>query len=220
MFQDTAAQAVGLDLTTLVLAAGALGTAAFGIVDASKWLRIVGEAGFDAALGILGALTTPLQVAYGTQWEQLMRAQYRGDAGELKRLMRQGVRVGLTPANAPAVAANLGSLDGAALAEAVGVAMKNGTLSDAQRAAVGRYELAADARIDAALTVAQADYAGAVRIFASVVAIGIAVVVAWKMHQSKTVALLVGIAAVPLAPIAKDVAAGIQAASRALKQRA
>lgn len=219
MIQDSANQAAGLDLTTLILAAGALGTAAFGIVEASKWLRVVGEAGFGAGLRILGALSSTLHVAYGAEWESLLRGQYRGDIPDLKRLLRQGMRVGLTPENAQAVAANLGSLDGAALAAAVGVAQRNGTLTEAQRAIIGRYELAADARVDAALTVAQADYVGTVRILASVVAIGIALGVARSLGQPMTVALLVGITAVPLAPIAKDVAAGIQAATKALKAR-
>jgi hypothetical protein len=227
MVQDTLAAAAPVTdaatygITTFILAAGGLGTAAFGIVEASKWLRVVGEAGFGAALRIIGGLTGPLAVAYGAQWETLLRAQYRGDLGDLRRLMRQGVRVGLTPANAPAVAQDLGSLDGAALADAVSVAMRNATLTDAQRAVIGRYELAADARVDAALTVAQADYTGTVRILASVVAIAIALVVGWKLAPHRTtLALLLVIAAVPLAPIAKDVAAGIQAATRALKARA
>lgn len=214
------AEAAGIGITTFILAAGGLGTAAFGIVEASKWLGVVGEAGFGRGLRIVGSLTTPLAVAYGAEWEELLRAQYRGDADGLKRLMRQGVRVGLTPENAVAVARGMGSLDGDALAEAVGVAARNGTLSDAQRATIGRYELAADARIDAALTVAQARYAGTVRILASAVAIALALGVAARLAPDRmTVALLLGIAAVPLAPIAKDVATGIQAAARALKAR-
>lgn len=64
----------------LVLAAGALGTAAFGIVEGLKWIAFVGEAGFPSMLRLLGeALQRALRAAYGEQFERMLRAQYRGD---------------------------------------------------------------------------------------------------------------------------------------------
>src|SRR5581483_151159 len=212
------------DLASFILAAGALGTAAFGIVEASKYFAAIGEAGYDALTRVLGALADPLRVAYGPQSDVLLRAQYRGDQRELVRLLRQGVRVGLRGANAAAVAADLGSLEPGSLVQAIRVATGeddgsghdgSARLSDAQRSLIARYELAADARIDAALTLAQARYAGALRLLASAVAVALALVVASLVTERTSddyaLAVIVGLGAVPLAPIAKDVAAGIQA---------
>lgn len=209
-------------LPDLLLSTGALGTASFGIVEASKWLSLVGEAGFASAHARLGSLTATLSVAYGTDYETMLRSQYRGDQRELARTLRQGVRVGLTAANAAAVCSFLGSIDGARLSAAVARAQSGAELSVEERSLIGRYELAADARIDAALAVANADYAGTTRILASAVSLIIAVATQRALGDeavSLTTAILVGIAAVPLAPIAKDLASALQSATKALKAR-
>src|SRR5688572_12275796 len=83
---DVAADVAGLleHLTAAVLATGALGTAAFGIVEGLKWVRRLGEAGFPALERVLGApLLALLQAAYGTDVVRVLRAQYRGDQREL-----------------------------------------------------------------------------------------------------------------------------------------
>ncbi len=208
------------NLGTTVVAVGALGTAAFGIVEASKWIGFVGEAGLGSALRVLGRLTDALEVAYGPAYADVLRGQYRGDQRTLVRTLRQGVRVGLNARTAPDIAAFLGSIDGAALAAAVTTAERHGELTPAERGIIGRYELAADARIDAALAIAQSRYVGTVRVLSSLVAIGIALGVGYAMEIPAATAVLVGVAAVPLAPIAKDVASGIQAASKAMRGKA
>ncbi|MDA1080399.1 MAG: hypothetical protein O2973_01790 [Gemmatimonadetes bacterium] len=138
----------------------------------------------------------------------------------MARTLRQGARVGLNARNAADVAQFLGVVDGAALAAAVAAAERGDELTPAERGIIGRYELAVDARIDAALIMAQARYVGVVRMLSSLVAVAIALVVGRMMEDvSLTTAAIVGIAAVPLAPIAKDVASGIQAASKAMRGR-
>jgi hypothetical protein len=219
MLQDVAVPDIANNLGTAIVAAGALGTAAFGIVEGLKYLAVVGEAGFSSINSLLGGLTSALRVAYGANAEVVLRAQYRGDTRELKRLLRQGVRAGITPANAAALATSLGSIDPAALTAAVTNLASNRPISDGERATIGRYELAADARIDAALTAAQSAYAGTSRILAMVVALAIALGMATALNVSLLVGAMVGLAAVPLAPIAKDVASGINAAATALKGR-
>jgi hypothetical protein len=210
-------------LGTAVVAAGALGTAAFGVVEGLKAFAPVGEAGFGAALNILGGLVEPLAVAYGPTYKTILRAQYRGDQRELKRMLRQGVRVGLNRSNAAAVARHLASVDPEALTAAI-VAAETATVekqvTDTQRSVIGRYELAADARIDAALTDAQAVYGSTARWLAMGVALVIALAMSLALNVDLTIGLIVGIAAVPLAPIAKDLASGIQSAAKALKARA
>ncbi len=210
------------DLPTLALATSALGTAAFGIVEALKWTRTVGLAGFATAWSRLGALTQTLDTAYGPIAKETIGDRYRGDATELTRMLRQGVRVGLTTDNAEPVAKFLGTINGPALRVVLEKRDSGAPVSDAERAILARYELAADARIDAALTVAQVHYTGAARILAMFASLIMALVAFLAMDEPKphwSWALIIGVAAVPIAPIAKDVASGLSAAARALKAR-
>ncbi len=92
---------VAAELGSLTLAAGALGTAAFGIVDALKWLPRVDSAGFGALFaagdgsaarekGALNPLVPALTLAYGTAALDVLRAEFRAaDTGrELPRMLR------------------------------------------------------------------------------------------------------------------------------------
>jgi hypothetical protein len=208
------------DLPTVIAATGALGTSAFGIVQAAKIWSPVGEAGFDTMVGALGTLTSALDVAYGHEWQRYLRGAYRGDGSSLRTTLRQGVRVGLTADNAGTVCAFLGAIDATALRTAVAAAQQGHTLTADQSALIGRFELAADARIEAALALAGARYKGTLHVSASVVAIGLALAAAATIPEVSIVqALIVGIAAVPLAPISADIASGLSAATRALKRR-
>lgn len=217
---------MALQASEFVLAAGAVGTAAFGIVEGLKVFAVIGEAGFAELMRGLGGLRSALLMAYGDGAEGVLRGLYRGDADTLARVLRQGVRVGLTRGTAPAVAATLGGVDPAALAEAADVALSAPNPTAAQRTILGRYELAADARIDAALAAARARYVASARLWAMLAALLLAVAGKLVLPAGAdggtydwATTLIVGIAAVPLAPIAKDVASGIQAAVRALKAR-
>lgn len=235
------------DLTTLALATGALGTAAFGVVEGLKWTPWIGLAGFPTLWDRLGPLTQALTVAYGPAARDLIADRYRGDAGELARLLRQGVRVGLTPGNAVAISGFLGTLDGAALRavlekrDAANAAPPDPAtgqspapaVSTTERALLARYELAADARIEAAMIVAQVRYTAVARGAATVAAILMAFAATAALRASEPIpadgapdlrtgwqwALIIGICAVPVAPIAKDLASGLSAATRALKAR-
>ena len=210
-----------LTISDLVLATGALGTAAFGIVEASKWIPAVGEFGLRQGLKRLGPLMHTLRVAYGPDYLPLLRGQYRGDQKDLVRTLRQGMRVGLTRENAGEIAQYLGALDAERFVAAAVAAQSGNELTAEQRNLIGRYELAADARVDAAMAVAQANYGGMARSLASVVSLGIAIIAAQTLEPKPdfVTAVLIGVAAVPLAPIAKDLAAGLAAASKALRAR-
>jgi hypothetical protein len=215
------------NLGELVLAAGALGMAAFGIVEGLKRWRFLGEAGFPVIPRILGPILETLTAAYGSNVEAVLRAQYRGDQNDFARILRQGARIGLTPDNAARVAQDLPTIQ-AALLKQVAVAVDTGEdLPPTLRNVLGRYELAVDARIDAALTLAQAKYATAARLSASAIALTIALIVAYSlvmMNQASPEetfgpAVLVGLAAVPLAPIAKDVVSALKATADALRAK-
>lgn len=210
----------------VLAAAGALGTACFGIVEALKWTPI-GEAGFRQIAKYLGSdLSGALRNAYGEGYQQLLRAQYRQDSATqtlIAKTLRQGVRIGLTPANAGAIAGFLGSVDAQALKKAVAnVAQGAEEMSSDDRGVIGRFELAVDARIDSALSSAQDVYLGTVRCAASLLAIAIAEIAAWQFSGSTAYlgrGLVIGLIAVPIAPIANDVVAALQAATKALRGR-
>jgi len=223
----------GFTIDTLgkaVAAAGALGTACFGIVEALKWTPL-GTAGYGEIPKYLGTdLQEALRVAYGEDFQMLLRAQYRQDSQHqmtIAKSLRQGVRIGLKSINAEAIARFLGTVDPVALKAAVANVEAGVALSDANRGAIGRFELAADARIDSALSRAQDVYIGTVRCAASVLAIVLAEATAFLLGAGVTVeglqtwliGLLVGTVAVPLAPIANDVVSALQAATRALRGR-
>ena len=215
--------AVTITITTLssvIAAAGALGTASFGIVEGLKWTAL-GTAGFSSIGSYLGHdLMGCLRTAYGPDFERLLRAQYRQDSQSqsvLAKSLRQGVRIGLTSAQAENVARFLGTVSPAALKQAVEAVESARQLGDADRAIIGRFELAADARIASALSRAQDAYLGWVRGSASACAIGLGVFAALLVGSDVADGLLVGIVAVPLAPIANDVVAALQAATKAMR---
>jgi ethanolamine transporter EutH len=136
-------------------------------------------------------------------------------------VIRQGVRIGLTEQNASEVAGFLGMVDADRLKEAAQRAAQGGELSSDLRNTLGRFELAVDARIDAALTLAQARYVGATRGVASIVALLIALAVGLYLGADYIFrAVLVGVAAVPLAPVAKDLVTALQSATKAIRTKA
>jgi hypothetical protein len=207
------------NIGTIILATGALGTAAFGIIEALKWTRL-GEAGFGAILKLLGPIVETLKIAYGPDFRNLLRAQYRGEQRDLARVIRQGVRIGLTEENASQVARFLGMVDVEQLEHAARLIEAGEELPPALRNVLGRFELAVDGRIDAALTLAQNQYVGAVRGAASLVALIIALAVGFYLGGGYIFqALLVGVAAVPVAPVAKDLVTALQSASKAIRTK-
>ena len=130
------------------------------------------------------------------------------------------MRIGLTPGNAADIARFLGTVGPKELADAALAVTNSQALTDEQRAALGRFELAADARISSALSRAQDVYLGTVRCAASVLSIVLAEAAALMLGTNSgmwMVGLLVGIVAVPLAPIANDVVGALQAATKALR---
>ena len=213
---------------------GAIGTASFGIVEGLKW-TVIGTFGYPKIREILGKdCMAALVVAYGKQYDDLLQAQYRQDEKEqryLSRTLRQGIRAGLTPDNAEAIALSLGVVDPKALRLAVEYVKDSTTsidtasaLPDDHRSILGRFELALDMRIDAALVLAEDKYIGAIRCTAALVSIIMALIACWilnvtGLHISYGLAFLIGVVAVPIAPISNDLVGALQAANKALQAK-
>jgi hypothetical protein len=109
-------------------------------------------------------------------------------------------------------------VDAAKLKEAARAVEAGQELPIELRNVLGRFELAVDARIDAALTLALDRYVRAVKWAASLVALIIALSVGIYLNRIFE-GLIVGLAAVPLAPIAKDLVSALKAASDAIRAR-
>jgi hypothetical protein len=248
-----AAAKLAENLGTTALAVGALGTAAYGIVDGLKFCSWIDLAGFERLFSgggkaggrmwpikhraTLDPLLPALKVAYGSDVMDLLKSQYRGGRakGDLPRTLRQGVRIGFSMMESEKIvsaAVGLGlTKDIATLAAdtikrgleqppALGEEPKpEATVTAEQRSALARLETAIDARIDADLAMADVEYVTQAKIWAMIVSIGIALWVGWLLNQSWAASLVVGITAVPLAPVAKDLATALQSAAKALGAR-
>jgi len=216
-------------LGTIILAAGGLGVAAYGVVDGAKCIPSIGLIGYRHVRNQLSPLLGAIRRAYGSDADRLLEAQYRGGRGqgELPRSLRQGYRIGL-PALEDSEIRRVADAVGVTQSEAIlGAAAKlrtGETLEPAEREALSRFEVAVDARIEAALALAESDYVTGTKLLAGFLAIVIAVIVGWLiqdeiLHNWFIKSVLVGLVAVPIAPVAKDLSTAVSEAARALRGR-
>lgn len=95
-------------------------------------------------------------------------------------------------------------------------------MTDEQRSAMARLETMIDARIDAALALADTQYVSQTKLLATFVSLVISFAVGWSLDMVPGQwgwCLLVGLAAVPLSPVAKDLSTAIHEAAKTLKAR-
>jgi hypothetical protein len=220
------------DLINWIGAAAGLGTAAFGFVEAFKWtpIGVIGIGRVNKMLGAPGKKA--LASVYGeANVNHLLAGTFRKSTGDLGALLKNGLRVALTQSDHARELGRSFGQDGDALARAVeqlrsaapaqlpaGAAPPPPPAIDA-RAILGKFELAVDARVDAAIAAADDTYAGAMRLIASVVAMLASLLTASILGIALSKALLVGLAAVPIAPIAKDLVSLLNSARDALRGR-
>lgn len=209
------------EVSDFLIAAGAVGTAAMGIVEGAKSVRFP-PIGFGFLLKQLQWSFSALQVAYGDQYKKLIESLYRiSGSGDLARTLRQGIRIGLNEENAADLSQNiLGKSDGT-LTEIAKKINTGENLEPQEKNFLSRFELAVDARIEGALALGERAYANGIRLCAFIVAIGLAQAAALllKLQDGFITALIVGLIAVPIAPIAKDIVKGFQSAATALSAR-
>lgn len=220
-------------LVQLILAIGAVGAAAMGITEGFKsiWLPPIG---FWKLKQEIAWAEDALTIAYGNNYLDMLATLFRSgrSSGELPRILRQGVRVGLNEATGKKMAQTVGVSDPCELGDVAKQLMAGEDISKkpTERNILGRFEMAVDARIDAALAMGERAYKNGVRLRASLIALVLSLVAAYLMYTPDNgesfirsdifvLALIVGVTAVPMAPIAKDVAKGFQAAARALGTR-
>jgi len=214
-----------------IIAIGALGTAAFGLVDATKAVRGgVSNRGFGVIQAALEPFDAALRKALGDNpgcdWKTMMKSHWINGRpkDEQKAIAVSLIQLGLTDENAAALAA-AGQVEPAALQAVVAALTKGEELTPVQLNVLGRFKATIEARVDAAYERADQLYRTTARAVAGIVAVLLAVaVVAITTNfggdaNTYLAAALVGLVAVPLAPIARDLASALSTAATALGRR-
>lgn len=207
----------------IVTAIGGLGTAAFGLVDASKALGGgVNHIGFRAIRNLVKSLTPGTQTNALSQSrivDTLQANWFNGtDLGSQKAIAKSLIKLNLSPANASALAGATG-VDPAALT-AIATNMAAGTpLATTQSDVYARFDLILTAMLDETYQRSDNVYRNWTRALAALVAIALAVVgrSAINPHPQISVAVIVGLLATPLAPIAKDLSTALATAVNTLQ---
>ncbi len=214
--------------TAAITALGALGTASFGLVDATK---AFGGGVSNFGLGyVLKALKPYEQSLDGanSSWRETIRANWiNGVAKEdQKSAAKTLIRLGLSSANSATIAA-AGHVDATAL-QTVLKSVEDGTaLTPADALVLGRLNAMIDCAMDAGFERADQQYRNASRVVAGLFCVGLSV---WAgqllaLHQAVSLSttdiiwpsVFAGLVAVPIAPIAKDLASSLQTAASAVQ---
>jgi hypothetical protein len=227
MFQAVTQTAVSnLDLPKIVLAVGALGTAAYGLVDVSKslWGGISNRGLSDIKRVVSKVIPVPSQGADTTSALALpsvlatLRANWLNGMAlpDQKAVAKALIKLNLTESSSEAMAAATG-MDATMLAQ---VAKKLGSLqalTPAETDAYGRFDLAVSALLDQGYQRADQRYRNSAKLTAVFVSVALALLGALIVEPSDppyALAFIAGLLATPLAPVAKDLSSAIQAGAK------
>jgi hypothetical protein len=223
-------------VTNALGAVAALGTAAYGLVDASKAFRGgASNAGFrfirDAVQPFIqGApASTADSQAFGPQQILVtLRANWLNGVAKAdqKAIAKSLIRLCVTPDSADSLAKATG-LDPAALKNVATKIRDGNELSSQEINLLGRFDAIVSARLDAGYERADQQYRNTAKVLAAIVAIVLAVVAGGLIYGKPVadylgsanfwVALLIGAISTPLAPIAKDLSTTLVAAVNAVR---
>nr|WP_316654883.1 hypothetical protein [uncultured Gellertiella sp.] len=212
------------DIPTLIAAIAALGTASFGLVDASKMAyggaSRMGYGYLKQALQpYLPALAEvnradPLATVFANWINSVAKA-------DQKAATKSMIRLGVTPSNAAEVARAAPGIDPAAFAGAAGRAYRGEKLSEEDFNLLSRFDAIVDVQLDAAYERADQFYRNGSKAAAVAVSVGLALTGSLMINgqdgKDLGLAVLVGLLATPIAPISKDLASALTAAVQALK---
>jgi hypothetical protein len=206
-----------------IIAIGALGTAAFGLVDAFKaFAGGVSNVGWGPVKASLKPFAPALD-ATGVDWQATLKANWLNGMAkdDQKAAAKSLVRLGLSAKNAAAMAVP-GRVDPARLA-AVMTAVESGTtLSPEDVALLARFDSVIGAALDAGFENGDRHYRNTARFLAGVVAVLLSLTMEYLFpnllgKDRYDAALLIGLVAVPIAPIAKDLSSALNATATAFR---
>jgi hypothetical protein len=214
-------------LTAIIAAVGALGTAAFGLVDTLKVLPGGGisRAGFKFVRQTIFKLApeVPLLDKTGLSRDAiiytLLSQWINGVAtADQVNIAKSLIKLRLTSDTAAALASATG-VDGTILSQ-IADSIRSGTaLTPPQSDVYGRFDLLLTTLLDQAYQRADQRYRNVAKFAAVPVAVALAVAATYVLPTPIKVqeAVLLGLIATPIAPVAKDVSSAIATAAQAIQ---
>ena len=214
------------DFGNILASVGALGTAAFGLVDATKVYRGgVSNIGFGFIKRAVAPYETALRLVdandpYATILGNWLNGVAKADQ---KATVKSLIRLGLTGGTVSSLAAGAPGIEAAALQAAALKVDAGQILADEDITVLGRFDAVLDAQMDAAFERADQQYRNAAKVLAAIFAIVLALIGVWIINGKAVefsdfmLALFVGVIATPLAPVVKDLSSAIGTAVSALK---
>jgi hypothetical protein len=214
------------DVPQIVTAIGGLGTAAFGLVDATKaaggGVNHIGFSGIKTTVSELTPGNPPNALSQKNILATLKANWFNGtDLGSQKSIAKSLIKLNLNPANAAALAAATG-VDPTGLT-AVAINIAAGTpLTSAQSDLYGRFDLIVTALLDETYQSSDDVYRNWTRAIAAVAAVLLAIVGGLTLNPRADTSqilqfVIVGLLATPLAPIAKDLSTALATAVNTLQ---
>ena len=215
-------------LPQVITAIGGLGTAAFGLVDATKALGGgVNHIGFRAIKTTVKALTpgTPANALSQEKFSATLQANWFNgtDLSSQKSIAKSLIKLNLNPSNAATLAGATG-VDAGDLAKIATNIEKGDPLDPPLGDVYSRFDLIVTALLDETYQRSDQVYRNWTRAIAAVFAVALALVGGFMLHTSGKPSLheigqflMVGLLATPLAPIAKDLSTALATAVNTLQ---
>ncbi len=225
----TAATALnGIDFGQVILAIGGLGTAAYGVVDATKAFGGgISNRGFGDIKKVIGVLISDSksagQPALGlTSALATLRANWLNGMAlaDQKSVAKALIKLNLTEETAPRMAEATGVTPDTLKSLASKLATPQQGLTQEETDVYGRFDLLLNTLLDQAYQRADQRYRNSAKLLAIPVAVALAIAGAWAIGGNTVgsaglwKAVIAGLLATPLAPVAKDVASAIQAGAK------
>jgi hypothetical protein len=211
------------NLPQVVTAIGALGTAAFGLVDASKVLwggpNRIGFGGIRTTVGSLTGITAEAPGSPQAKILATLQANWFNgtDLNSQKAIAKSLIKLNLNATNAATIAAATG-VDGNVLTAVAGSIAAGTPLTAAQSDVYSRFDFIVTAQLDEAYQRSDQTYRNGMRALAMLVALLLAFAGGLSLGNGELApldslkCLLIGLLATPLAPIAKDLSTALATA--------
>ncbi len=211
------------DLGQIFAAVGGLGTAAFGLVDATKGLGGgINHVGFKGIRNTVSRLTPASPTSNAMSQDKILATLqanwFNGiDIGSQKAIAKSLIKLNLSPANASALAAETG-VDADALKTVAAKIAAGTALTQSESDVLARFDFIVTALLDETYQRSDQQYRNATRALAMAIAILLSLAGAYTLKTGNYLeALLIGILATPLAPIAKDLSTALATAVNAMQ---
>lgn len=218
-----------------IAAIAALGTAAYGLVDAAKvFWGGPSVAGYGRIKAALAPFNPALQTLGNAPWQTLRANWLNGVAkADQKATAKSLIHLTLSPENASKLARAV-DIDADALEAVAKKIDKGADLNKSDIDVLGRFDALVSAVLDAAYERADQQYRNTAKLLSALVAMALSgfagyFIVAASLKPPASldvsvyvtskeflVAIVIGAVATPLAPIAKDLSSSLQAAVKAI----